>query len=129
MLLHDRLRRAVQVHGAAVVAQPRPQPDNFRQRRRRQLSHRREPVEKGAILGDYAVHLRLLQHHLREKNAVGTLRSAPGQCAPVAAVPAQQRVPELLHRFRPHVQHRVGGNCGLGSTWLFGIDVWFSWAA
>src|SRR6185436_3439978 len=55
-----------------------------------QRAQRRVAPEKLAILGDHAIHLRLLQHDLGDQHAVGMARAAPGKVAAVLAVPGQE---------------------------------------
>ena len=85
----DHLPRAgVQVARSRVVAETRPQRQHVVQRRRGQRSDIREALAEARVVGDDCRHLRLLQHHLGQPDAVGVATRLPGK-----VVPAVRRLP------------------------------------
>ncbi len=96
-LLDHLPRDAMQPHRALVVAQPRPRLDRLARWLRRQRRKRWEARQELAVLGQHALDLRLLEHHLRDEDGVRVACLAPGQMrAPLGGVPRQQRTPDLL---------------------------------
>ena len=99
-------RRRMQVACPTVVAQPRPQTHHLLGIGRRQVVHRGESAQEGLEIRNDGGHLRLLQHHFRQPDAIGitqhgctTRRCAqlkacllPGEMVPaMPALPADQR--------------------------------------
>jgi hypothetical protein len=53
------------------------------------------------VFGDYTVHLGLMEHHFRHKNAIGIARSPPGEIASISSKPSEQFRLEVVNpRFR-----------------------------
>ncbi len=93
---HHLLRAAVQVARPAVVAQPAPQAEHLVLRRRGQRGDVREAGQEALVVAQHGRHLRLLQHDLRQPDAVRIAGALPGQVvAPVAALPGDQLAMEL----------------------------------
>ena len=77
-----RARRGEQVPGARVVAEAAPEREDLVLWRRRERRQRRESRDEPRVVRDHRRDLRLLQHHLREPDAVrvrAVLREAPRQ--------------------------------------------------
>jgi hypothetical protein len=89
-LSSDLLRGAMQIQAAAVVAEPLPGPDDLRRTSGRQCYHRRPPLQPGEVTRDHALDLRLLQHHLRDKDRVRISRPPPGEVASAFREPGKQ---------------------------------------
>ena len=88
--LHEHLRRALQVAGARVVAEPGPQVQHFVERRRRELAHVGKARDEALVVAGDRSDLRLLQHDLGDPDAVRRAVALPRQVlAPVAFVPAR----------------------------------------
>lgn len=90
---------ALEVDGAAVVAQPGPRSDHIGGRRRGQRRRRRPTLQPDGVAGDDAGDLRLLEHHLGDEDRVRVARPAPRQVAAVCAVPARQGGYEPVRRW------------------------------
>ena len=56
----------------------------------RKRRERRVAIQPLVILGQHAVDLRLLQHHLRHEDVIRVAGAAPRQIAAVGAIPRQQ---------------------------------------
>ena len=94
MLGHDRLGRAMQRHGPAVVPEARPGAQHVGSRCPRQGAHGREHTDEGLEDRHHARCLGLLQHQLRDEGAIGVRPpSPPGVRAGARAVPIEQRFP------------------------------------
>nr|AAO59965.1 GreA [uncultured bacterium] len=109
MLHHHRLRTAVQVARAAVVAQAAPEREHVVQRRRGQRLHVGKTLQEPGVVVDHGDHLRLLQHHLGQPHAVRVLCALPGQ--PVAAMlplPAHHAAGQALQLHSGSVSVRRG---------------------
>ena len=88
-------RRPLQVHGSAVVAQPRPLPDDRRRRRLRKARRRGPALQPRLVARTDALDLRLLQHYLRDQYGVRVPGQPPGEVVPsVRAIPASERPPQ-----------------------------------
>ena len=81
---------AVQVAGAVVVPRPDQRGDDVILARVRQGGHVREAGQEGLVVGHDRLHGRLLEHHLRDPDAIRVAVAPPGQLAPVAAVPGEE---------------------------------------
>jgi hypothetical protein len=87
----------VQVHHPLVAPEVPPHPYRLGERRLRQRTRGGEPFEERLIEGDGALHLYLLEHHLRDQHAPGVPRLAPGQVPPVLLEPGDQ---SFAHRLK-----------------------------
>src|SRR3990167_6627131 len=87
---------ALEVAGADVVAEGVPGPPHRRGARPCQAGERRIAPEEFAVLRDHALHLRLLEHDLRDEDVVGIVGVPPRQVTAVPAVPAEQPALEAL---------------------------------
>ncbi len=83
-------RDAMQVARAPVVAEARPFSEHVRKRRLGETPERREATEEALVHVQYARHLRLLEHDLRDEDGVWVAGAAPGEDAAVARVPADE---------------------------------------
>ena len=83
-------RSAVQVARAMVVAQAGPGRDHVVLARAGQRVDVEEALDEGLVVGDDRLHGRLLQHHLRDPDAVRVAGPPPGQVTAVAPVPGEQ---------------------------------------
>ena len=92
--LHDLPREPVQADGAAVVPHPGPEADDIGGLGVGERAECGEGVEEGAVLGDDALHLGLLEHDLRDEDGVRVGDAAPGEDAGVARVPGGNGVVE-----------------------------------
>src|SRR5262249_27418502 len=68
--------------------------------------------EELAVLGQHAVHLRLLQHDLGHEDAVRLARAPPGEVAAVSRVPGEQPALERADRSRLGQAHRAESTTG-----------------
>ncbi len=84
------VRGAVQVDGAAVVAEPLPLDDHLAERRGGERLDRRPALEPATPARDHALDLRLLQHHLADEDRVRIAGLPPREIPPVLAVPSQK---------------------------------------
>src|SRR5499425_2145242 len=106
---HRLARDAVQAAGAAVVAEGTPRLRHLSRAGLRELREGGIAREELVILGDDAIHLRLLQHDLRDEHAIGLARAAPREIASVASVPGEEAAVEGALRRRVGKFH--GGYC------------------
>ena len=83
------LRAAVQVARAAVVAEAAPQREHVVERRGGERAHVGKAGQEARVVVEHRRHLRLLQHDLRQPDAVRVAAALPGQV--VAAVLALPR--------------------------------------
>jgi hypothetical protein len=83
-----------------VVAERTPCRRDVRFRRGRKRLERRVLLEPLVILGQHAIDLRLLKHHLGYQDAVRVARLSPGQVPAVASIPIEKPPSELLPRSR-----------------------------
>ena len=109
MQLHDQLGTAVQVAGAAVVAQPAPQAHDLITAGGGQIRHRGAAGQKAVEVADDGGHLRLLQHDFGQPDAVRVLGVLPGQ-----AVAAVLRLPA----------HHGGGETALRHAQTSSTSIW-----
>ena len=100
--LRHPARRRVQIARATVVAQTRPQAHHLLGIGCRQVVHRGEGAQEGLEIRDDGGHLRLLQHHFRQPDAIGIAQHgcAARRCAQLKAcllprkmVPAMPALP------------------------------------
>ncbi len=109
---HRLARDPVQVERADVVPERVPEAPDVVGRRARQGLERRVAFEELVVFGHDPLHLRLLEHDLRDEDVVRVPGAAPRQVAPVAAVPLQQAAAEA--RAGPGIGRgggRHGGHC------------------
>ena len=91
-VLGDHARGAVEVDGAPVVAESLPLDDHVRGRRGRERRRGRPALEPPEVARDDAVDLRLLEHHLADKDRVWILRPAPRKVASVPGIPGEKQL-------------------------------------
>ena len=91
----DAAGRRQQVAGPGIVAQPLPGMEDLLLRGGRQGFRRGEALHPALEIADAPIHLRLLEHDLRDPDLVGRVGPAPGQVASVGGEPAQQGFPHL----------------------------------
>ena len=103
-LRHD-FCRLLQIAGTAVIAQPLPELHELLLRCAGQRLHRGERLQKTGIIPQYRRHTGLLQHDLRDPDAIGITRVPPRKVPGVFPIPHQQRLPKLLQNmiFRCHI--------------------------
>ena len=89
-------RRAVQIAGTAVIAQPFPQLQKFFFRARCERLHGGQFAHKPLVMFLDRLHARLLQHDLRNPHAVCVGIFAPGKVALVYIVPWQKQRGQFL---------------------------------
>ena len=90
----------MQVARAGVVAQAGPQGHHVIRWRLGQRGEGGAACEEAGVVGDDRVHLGLLQHDLRQPDAVGVGGVLPGQVvAATVGVPGNQSVGEVAHRW------------------------------
>ena len=93
------LGRRVQLTGPAVITQTRPARQHLVDFSRRQRRQARKRSQESPIVGNHGLHLRLLQHHLRDPYPVRVPVLPPGQVPLLAIKVAQQ---SSLQRLRRH---------------------------
>src|SRR4029077_17016145 len=86
----DLLRSPAQIPRAAVVAKPGPGLQYARFPRARQRPDARKFAQEPPVVGNYSGNARLLQHHLREPDAIGVAAAAPRKVAAICAEPAEE---------------------------------------
>ena len=92
MLGHDELRGAVEIAGARVVTEARPEVQHFIKRRGRQRGGVGKALDEAVEIPDHGGDLGLLQHDLGHPHAIRRGVALPGQIvATVACVPGEQR--------------------------------------
>ncbi len=90
---------AVEPPGTEVVAEWSPQLLNLLQRRCRQGGEGGVGGEKFMVLGDDAVHLGLVEHHLGDENAVGVVGVPPREISTMLLEPLEQPALKSLNLF------------------------------
>ena len=131
VLLHDLTGSPLQVSGPAVIAQSLPQLHQCVLRDGSQVGHRRQSLQKAAVVVQHSGHPGLLEHDLRHPHPVGRGVAAPGQHPGVLPVPQQQgdgqllqlvhSIPSSLIRFPGIIHHgkKKGNGTGPGSLFTF----------
>ena len=93
----DQARRAVEIAGTGVVAEPGPEGHQTILRGLGKVRHRRELRDETLEIGDHDRDLRLLQHDLRDPDPVRRRVALPGQIlAPVPIAPGEHGRAEPL---------------------------------
>ena len=102
---HQALRAGVQIARPAVIAKAAPQGEHFVDRGCGQGGEGRKTLEKARVIADHRGHLGLLEHDLRQPDAVRIAGVLPGQVvAAVGALPGDDAGGEVGRRdvaFRP----------------------------
>ena len=96
MLLHDALRRLLQVAHTGIVAETLPELQQHVLGRACQRSDIRQTLEKAEIIAADGFDARLLQHDLREPDVIRLTVAPPWQVAAVFRKPRQQQDGQLL---------------------------------
>src|SRR6202790_1169685 len=94
MFCDDFLRSALQIATAAVITETRPKTQHFLLRRLRQRSHVRKSFEEPLVLRKHGGNTRLLQHDLRQPDAIGIFVASPRQVPLKLAKPPKQLFPK-----------------------------------
>ena len=108
-------RRRVQVTRAGVVAEPGPGGKDRLRAGPGERGDVGEAREKRLVAPPDGPDRRLLEHHLRDPDAVGVARAAPGQLPLFAAEPGEQLAPEGRRTFAYDVVMSVRGAIQSGS--------------
>ena len=123
MLVDDGLGAAVEVSCPRVASQGGPQAQHRVEGRRGEVLECGEGLDKASEIGLYRLHLGLLEHDLREPDAIGRGRAFPGKIVPpFLGEPSQERWRTiggevLIARPRPEVfEIGLGGGPGLGPS-------------
>src|SRR5437879_4704897 len=88
----------MQVARAGVVAEAAPEPQHLVLVRASERPHVGKAGHEALVIGNDRCHLRLLQHHFREPDAVWVPRALPGKpFAPVTALPGDEKACESGH--------------------------------
>ncbi len=112
--LHDLPGGLVQMTGPGVVAQSLPQTQHFFFRRGGHSGHVGKTLHPAVEIGDAALHLRLLQHDLRNPDGIGRIVRPPGQGTLVRGKPVKKGRAQSAHPFgKRELGH--GGNVYLGA--------------
>ncbi len=98
--LDDGLGRPLQIDGAAVVAKPGPDADHVRGWGYSKVLDSGKPLQEPLVVGDDAIDLSLLEHHLRDEDGVGISRIPPRQVTPVGSEPRQKGLADALEAIR-----------------------------
>ena len=96
VLLHDALRRLLQVAHTGIVAEALPELQQHVLGRACQRSDIRQTLEKAEIIAADGFNARLLQHDLREPDVIRLTVAPPWQVAAVFRKPRQQQAGQLL---------------------------------
>src|SRR3989441_2359323 len=88
----------MQVARAGIVAEAAPEPQHLVLVRRSERPHVGKAGQEALVVGNDRRHLRLLQHHFREPDAVRIPHVLPGKpFAPVTALPSDEKACESRH--------------------------------
>ena len=98
MAAHDLSGGPAQVAGPLVVTQPGPAAQDGLLAGAGQLLNGGEGAEEALVVGDYHRDARLLEHGLRQPDAVGIRGAAPGEVTAVTVEPAKQTGTQGAHR-------------------------------
>ena len=91
MVFDNLLRRVLQISRARVIAQAAPQPQHLVLGRAGERGDVGEALQKSGVKRYHRRNLGLLQHDLRDPDAIGVVRPLPGKIvAAVALVPGEQ---------------------------------------
>ena len=96
MALAHHACRSVQVARAGVVAEALPLGEDLVDLRLGERLQGGEPRQPSLEARDHGLDPRLLQHDLRDPDAIGIVVPPPGQIAQSAVEPRQQRAREIL---------------------------------
>ena len=92
----NHLGKTVQVACSAVVAKPTPEGQHLVELRIGQRHHRRKPRQEALVVTQDRADLRLLQHDLRQPNAVRVARLLPRQVVPaLRALPGHEAIRQV----------------------------------
>ena len=94
MSIHDDFSGGVQIARPRVIAEALPSVEDVIFRSPSQRGEMGEPPEPLIIITDNGCNLGLLEHELGDEDGVGIASLAPGEGAPVAAIPTQKRATE-----------------------------------
>ena len=103
MLANDEACGGMKVASTTVVAEAGPGMENVPLGSCSQRPHRGEAAQERGVEWEGGRDLGLLEHDLRDPDAVGIASAAPRQVSPVTAVPGEQRTPP----FEEHRQHGI----------------------
>ena len=93
--VRDVTGEAVEVAGARVVAEALPCFADLTRPRAREVGEGREALEEAIVVAEDARDLRLLEHQLRDEDAIRVARLTPGQIAAMRSVPGPQPTAEV----------------------------------
>ena len=111
VLVHNELRRPVQVPGAAVITQPLPELQNLLDGGGGQRFHRRAGLQKTGVVALDRFHPGLLEHDLRKPDAVRVGCTPPGKIPAVFIVPVKQRFRGRIQWKAPPLDAGKPGRC------------------
>ena len=94
-IMHHLLGGFVQIAGAAVVAQARPQIEHIILRRGGQRGHIGKAGDKARIIIEHGGHLGLLQHDFREPHPIRLAHLPRQMVAAMLALPGNQALGEI----------------------------------
>ena len=94
MAVDDDFGAAMQVAGAAVITQAFPELQHGIQRRGSQCLDRGHGGDEALVIWDDGIDLGLLQHDLRQPDAVGIAVAAPGSVGSIVLIPGEQLIAE-----------------------------------
>jgi hypothetical protein len=115
-LLHHHLRRTMQHARPPVIAQSAPERQHLRLARCRQRLRRGKCRKEKPVVLQHRGHPRLLQHDLRNPDAIRIARSTPRQVALVRSIPRQQSGAHLLSLVCRALFFGWPGRCGLSGS-------------
>jgi len=98
--IHHSLCCGVEISCAHVIAEALPDPQNVIFGSAGECSEIRKSAEPFVVIGNDGGDLSLLEHELRDEDGVWVARSAPGEVAAMAAIPAEKRAAERANVFR-----------------------------
>jgi len=89
--IHDSFRCDMEISRASVITEALPRAKHLIFRSARQRTKIGKSAEPLVIIRDDGCDLRLLEHELGDEDCVRIAGLAPGEIAPVAAIPAEKR--------------------------------------